>query len=78
MLTADDMIPMTVFVLIHARIANLHANLEYLAHFHTRSSELNIAHLNPLIANLQGAVEVIEHRQSSFRLRVAIGLALLL
>jgi len=60
-LTTDDMLPITVFVLIHARIPNLHANMEYLNHFHTRLSELNITKLNPLIANLQGAIEACHH-----------------
>jgi hypothetical protein len=58
-LTTDDILPLTTYVMIRARVPHLQANLEYLTHFKCTAPELSLSHLQVHLANFQGAFEYI-------------------
>jgi hypothetical protein len=63
-LAADDILPMTVYMLLHSQVANLQANAQYVTHFLPDASAtsdcvpVELSHLKVHLANFIGAVEV--------------------
>ena len=59
-LAADDMLPFWIFLLLQARLAHLHANLQYMQHFQPATTLLNIQPLKVHLATIQGALQYVD------------------
>jgi len=58
-LSTDEILPMTVYVVLKAQLQNLYANIEYMQNFQVDSNQLNLSHLSVHLANFIGAVKHI-------------------
>lgn len=59
-LTAEDMIPLTVYVLLQSGVPHIHAHLQYLHYFHPNKQYANVESLDVHAANFQAAVQLID------------------
>ena len=57
-LSADDVLPLTVYLVLHSQLVPIHANLLYITHFAPDKNDINIDHLSVHVTMLQAAVQV--------------------
>ena len=59
-LSADDVLPLTVYLIIHSQLTPINANLQYMLHFTPDKNDINIDHLSVHVTMMQAAVQVCQ------------------